>query len=148
VRSKAIVHIEHVACNVPDPVAQAEWYTRHLAMRVVRSIPASPHTRFLADQAGRVVLEVYHQAVAPIPDYRAMDPLIFHIAFAVADVARSREELLAAGAASAGEVVTTATGDVLAMLRDPWGIAIQLVKRARPLLEGLDEGPTAMKGQR
>src|SRR5262249_45002677 len=41
--------IEHMALNVPDPVAMADWYTEHLGMRVVRSVPGPPHTRFLAD---------------------------------------------------------------------------------------------------
>ena len=30
--------------------------------------------------------------------------------------------------------VTTPNGDVLGMVRDPWGMAIQLVKRVHPLL--------------
>jgi hypothetical protein len=33
-------------------------------------------------------------------------------------------------------VATTPAGDQLAMLRDPWGVAIQLVKRAQPLMGG------------
>lgn len=128
------MNIEHLAFNVPDPVAQAEWYTCHLGMRVVRSIASPPHTYFLADSAGRVVLEIYHQTVAVIPDYRSMDPLVLHIAFNVANMAAARDKLLAAGATVASETVTTPAGDELAMLRDPWGIAMQLVKRARPLL--------------
>jgi hypothetical protein len=32
------------------------------------------------------------------------------------------------------EVTTTPAGDKLAMLRDPWGLAIQFVRRAEPML--------------
>jgi glyoxylase I family protein len=127
------MNIEHVALNVPDPVALAEWYCQHLGMRVVRSVDGPPHTRFLADESGRVVLEVYRQK-APVPDYAAMDPMMLHVAFKAEDVAGTRERLLRAGATSVTEATTIPGGDVLAMLRDPWGVAVQLVKRARPLV--------------
>jgi glyoxylase I family protein len=128
------MEIEHMALNVPDPVAMADWYTEHLGMRVVRSVPGPPHTRFLADGSGRVVVEFYRQTVAPVPDYRAMDPFVLHLAFLTADVRGTRERLLAAGAASAGEVTATPAGDELTFLRDPWGVPIQLVRRASPLV--------------
>ena len=127
------MNIEHFALNVPDPVALAEWYVRHLGMRVVRSVAEPPHTRFLADEAGRVVMEVYRQK-APVPDYFAMDPFVLHVAFVAADVAGARERLVAAGGTAVGEVVTTPAGDVLAWVRDPWGVPLQLVKRSRSLL--------------
>ena len=33
-----VLNVEHVACNVADPVAMAAWYVEHLGMRVVRKI--------------------------------------------------------------------------------------------------------------
>jgi glyoxylase I family protein len=127
------MNIEHIAFNVPDPVAAAEWYTRHLGMRVVRSVDGPPHTRFMADGSGRTVVEFYRQT-APVPDYPTMDPMVLHIAFVAADVAGEVKRLLAAGATPAGELTTAPNGDVLGMVRDPWGVAIQLVKRTRTLL--------------
>ena len=127
------MNIEHFAINVSNPVAAAEWYVRHLGMRIVRSLNESPFTHFLADASGRVVVETYAHSKAPVPDYAAMDPLVFHIAFTTTDVASAREKLLAAGATSAGPVTTTPVGDVMTFLRDPWGVALQLVKRAVPL---------------
>ena len=127
------MNIEHVAFNVPDPAAAAQWYTRQLGMRVVRRVAGATQTHFIVDAAGRVVLELYHQTKAPVPDYFAMDPMVLHIAFVVHDLAAERQRLLAAGAHAAGEVAVTDSGDQLAMLRDPWGVAIQLVKRSTPL---------------
>jgi glyoxylase I family protein len=129
------MNIEHLALNVPDPVAMAQWYGKHLGMRVVRQVDGGPNTRFIADAAGRTVLELYHQTKAPIPDYRSMDPFVFHIAFLADDVAAQRQRLLTAGATSALDVTTADNGDVMAFVRDPWGVTIQLVKRAQPLMK-------------
>jgi catechol 2,3-dioxygenase-like lactoylglutathione lyase family enzyme len=128
------VNIEHVALNVPDPAAAAEWYARHLGMCVVRSLHEAPFTHFLADTSGRVVVEMYGHAKAPVPDYARMDPLVFHIAFTTEDIRGTRERLLAAGGSSAGEVAITPVGDEMTFLRDPWGVPLQLVKRATPLM--------------
>jgi glyoxylase I family protein len=43
-------------------------------------------------------------------------------------------KLIAAGATVASEVTITDSGDELAMLRDPWGVPIQFLKRAEPML--------------
>ena len=127
------MNIEHVALNVADPVALADWYVRHLGMRIVRQVDTGPRTRFLADSAGRTVLEVYRQQ-APVPDYFAMDPMVLHVAFKVDDVAAVRRKLLDAGATAATDITTSDNGDVMTFLRDPWGVTIQLVRRAVPLL--------------
>ena len=128
------MRIEHVAINVADPVAMAQWYGRNLGMTVVRQGPPPVHMRFIADASGQVILEIYHNAAAPVPDYAVMDPLLLHIAFMVDDVRGVREQLIADGATPAGDVSVLDNGDELAMLRDPWGLAIQLAKRAQPML--------------
>jgi len=125
--------IEHIALNVADPVAHSDWYVRHLGMCIVRKVDTGPMTRFLADSAGRTVLEVFHQD-APVPDYAAMHVMVLHIAFKVDDVRKERERLMAAGATSATDITTTADGDQMTFLRDPWGVTIQLVKRGTPLM--------------
>jgi glyoxylase I family protein len=129
------MNIEHIAFNVADPVAMTPWYLEHLGLRVLRKMDGPPYTHFLADSSGRVVLELYHHTKAQVPDYRSFDPLVVHIAFQVDDVAGIRQRLLAAGATSAGDIMTTDSGDVMTFLRDPWGLTVQLVKRARALGE-------------
>ena len=128
------LNLEHIACNVADPAAMAAWYVEHLGMRVVRQVPAPSQIHFLADAAGRAVIEIYRDAADPIPDYAAMHPIRFHIAFAAADPDASRAALVAAGATFV-EQRTTPDGSRLLMLRDPWGIPLQLCKRTTPLLE-------------
>ncbi len=126
--------IEHVAFNVSDPVAMAQWLVKHLNMRIVRQMTQAPFTHFVADSAGRGVLELYCHSKAAVPDYASLDPLSLHVAFTVTDVAGERERLLAAGATPAGDVITTDTGDVMTFVRSPWGVTIQLVQRVKPLL--------------
>ena len=125
--------IEHVAWMVEDPVAAAKWYEEHLEMRVVRSGGAPANVRFLADSTGRVLLEIYNNPKAKVPDYRSMHPLVLHLAFVVDDVRAAHRRLLAAGATEVEPVRVTESGDELSMLRDPWGFPIQLLKRARPM---------------
>jgi catechol 2,3-dioxygenase-like lactoylglutathione lyase family enzyme len=126
--------IEHVAFNVPDPIAMAKWYEANLAMRTVRSFGPPTNTRFVADASGQTVIEIYHNPVAPVPNYRGTDPLVLHVAFVVDDVGATRTRLLQAGATAEGEVTVAGNGDRLAMLRDPWGFAVQLVKRITPMV--------------
>ena len=126
--------IEHVALIVEDPASVANWYAAHLGLRVVRKDEGPAQMRFLAEGSGHVMLEVYRSAKLEVPDYAAMDPLMLHVAFSADDVAGTRKRLIDAGARPVGEVITGSAGDTLALLRDPWGLAIQLVKRATPLV--------------
>jgi catechol 2,3-dioxygenase-like lactoylglutathione lyase family enzyme len=128
-----VLKVEHFACNVSDPVGMAAWYVRHLGMRIVRHNPAPPQIHFLADAAGRVVMEIYSNSVDAVPDYRAMHPLRFHVAFDAADPDAAGAELVAAGATLV-DAQTLPDGSRLLMLRDPWGLAVQLCRRTTPLL--------------
>jgi glyoxylase I family protein len=129
------VKIEHIAYMVEKPVEVAAWYCRHLGFTVKRSIREEPWTHFLADERGFTVLEIYNNRKCRVPDYRSWDPLLFHIAFVCADIPATMERLKKAGATVQAEPVTIESGDTLAMLRDPWGLCIQLAKRAVPMLD-------------
>ncbi len=92
-----------------------------------------PHTRFLADVAGATVVEIYENRDASIPDYAAMDPLVLHLAFDSRDPDADRDALVKAGATAVSDG-RLPDGSRLLMLRDPWGLALQLCARATPLL--------------
>ncbi len=125
--------IEHVAFNVADPVAVAAWYVEHLGLEIVRHIPVPTQTHFLADDAGETVLEIYCNPPEQVPEYAAMNPLLFHIAFVSTSPAEDSARLIAAGA-SWVEEIKIPDGSHLVMLRDPWGLAMQLCRRATPLV--------------
>jgi len=128
------VRLEHVAMNVADPVKTAKWYVDNLGMKVLREGPPPINARFIADSAGNMMLELYHNPPDAVPNYAAMDPLLLHVAFMVDEVDALRTRLLAAGATAVDQVTVTPAGDKLAMLRDPWGLAIQLLHRADPMV--------------
>ena len=125
--------LEHVALNVEAPRAVAAWYERHLGLTVVRRAETPPHTHFLADDGGSVLLEIYNNPPDCVPAYAAMDPLLLHLAFVSADPHADGLRLAAAGATLVSEQ-RLADGTHLVMLRDPWGLALQLCRRAAPML--------------
>jgi glyoxylase I family protein len=127
------LNLEHVALNVSDPAAIADWYVKHLGMRIVRQSTTAPYIHFIADAAGRSVIELYCNPVDPLPDYASMHPLRLHVAFATADPDGSKSALAAAGATVVDDLARE-DGTRLIMLRDPWGLAVQLCKRPEPLL--------------
>ena len=122
---------EHFAINVPDAPAHARWLVENLGLQVARSRDDEPYTHFLADETGRVVVELYSNRSAAMPDYRSQHPLIFHIAFVAADARAERERLEAAGASLFAEE-TTPDGSLLVMMRDPWGVPLQFCQRTKP----------------
>jgi predicted enzyme related to lactoylglutathione lyase len=126
--------IEHFGYQAKDPVAVAQWYVAHLGCAVKRSSGPPTNTHFLADSAGSAMVEIYNHPRVETPDYRGMDPLLLHVAFSSENPAKDRARLVAAGATVEEDLTTTPAGDVLVMLRDPWGFAIQLVQRANPML--------------
>jgi len=125
--------IEHLALNVTDPTAMGIWYKENLGMQIVMGLAEPPFTHFLADDGGAVMVEIYHNQTAEIPDYPSRDPLIFHLAFVSEDPVADKARLIEAGATELKDE-TLADGSVLLTVRDPWGIPVQLCKRSNPLL--------------
>ena len=128
------MRLEHVAINVENPTAMAKWYCENLGMKIVRRGPAPVNMHFICDTQENMMLEIYLNPPDAVPDYASMNPLVFHIAFMVDDVSETCRKLVAAGAQIVEDVSTTPQGDEFAILRDPWGVPIQFVKRAEPML--------------
>lgn len=129
------MRLEHIAFNVADSAAVAAWYAENLDMRIVRAFDEPPYIHFLADSAGKSLIEIYSNPLGEAIDYRAHHAVTFHLAFAVDDMDAARERLVAAGATLDGDIDNRANGDRLAFLRDPWGTAIQLVQRVQPMID-------------
>jgi len=126
--------IEHFALQVAEPIAMADWYVKHLGCTLARAGGEPAHMRFLRDSSGSVLVELYRNPKVGVPDYATMDPLLLHLAFLSDNPAADRDRLVAAGASVVEDLVITPLGDQLIMLRDPWQVALQLIKRAAPML--------------
>lgn len=126
--------LEHLAINVADPQAIAKWYVENLDMVIMRASDEPPYMTFVADKDKASMIEIYGNSEAEVPDYAAIPPLTFHLAFLASDIESKRDALLAAGATLAGDLNETPAGDRLLFLRDPWGIPLQLVQRKEPML--------------
>ncbi len=129
------MRLEHVAFNVADPAGLAAWYVANLDMQILRSFAEPPYIHFLADRAGKSLIEIYSNPLGEFINYGDHHPVTFHLAFAVEDMEATRQRLLAAGATLDGDIDETAAGDKLAFLRDPWGYAIQLVQRKTRMID-------------
>ena len=126
--------LEHVALNVSDPVSMAAWYEKNFGLKVVRKIEAAHNTHFLADCSGTIMLEIYNNPPDQVPSYGTMDPLLIHLGFVSADPDSDKEQLTKAGASIVDEM-RMGDGTHLVMMRDPWGLSIQLCKRGTPMLK-------------
>jgi catechol 2,3-dioxygenase-like lactoylglutathione lyase family enzyme len=127
------MRIEHVAFNVSDPRGMAAWYCEHLGFIVKRKQDEAPYTHFLADGSGQVMIEIYCNPADEVPAYAAMDPLLLHLALVSADPESDAARLTAAGAREVDEV-RLADGSHLKMLKDPWGLSLQLCRRTQAMV--------------
>ena len=124
--------IEHIGIQVDDPVAFSDWYCKNLGFTLIRKLNNEADAHFIS--AGNTMLEVYANNTVTTPDYAAMSPLLLHLAFKSEDVDADHDRLIAAGATEFEPKGSTPAGDELWMMRDPWGLAIQLCKRAVPMM--------------
>ncbi len=125
--------LEHVALNVAQPLEMAAWYVENLGLTVVTAQDTPPYGHFLADDSGRMMLEIYCNPADQVPAYAELDPLVVHLAFVSVKPDEDKERLIKAGATLESESVSE-NGNHLVMLRDPWGLALQLCKRGKSLL--------------
>jgi catechol-2,3-dioxygenase len=125
--------LEHFALNVENPIAMANWYVENFDLKIIRQQTAPPFTHFLADDSGRIMIEIYTNPSDKVPPYRNMDPLLLHIAFVSDSPENDKNRLLAHGASFDSDVHSE-DGSYLVMMRDPWGLSIQLCKRGVSML--------------
>lgn len=123
------MEFEHFAINVKEPISVAQWYVDHLKMKIVSQQNHAPFMTFLADQTGRVVVELYHNEAAKVPNYAHQHHLVLHFAFKTNDAEELKQHLLQARCTLIEEIKKE-DGSHLVMLRDPWGLALQLCQRA------------------
>ena len=127
--------IEHFGLIVPEPLAMAKWYEENLGFQTMRSGGDNMDgVAFVADSSGQVMLELIARRDTRPLDFAAMAPLQVHIALLSEDPAADCDRLQNAGAVMLEDNLGRGSGDRLILLRDPWGVVIQLAKRKTPIL--------------
>lgn len=132
--ARQLMKIEHLALNVSDPLNMARWYVEHLGFTVKRRMVEPPYAHFLADDGDTVMLEIYGNTDASALDFPEVQPPALHLALLSHDLVADVQRLKKAGATVVADVHTLPTGDTFAMLRDPWGVPLQLVRRQTPMI--------------
>jgi glyoxylase I family protein len=127
--------IEHIGLSVRAPHAMAEWYIQHLGFQMRFSGGNDEDgVAFIADPAQDVMLELFRNPVTPAMTWDGLAPLTLHFALKSEDPLGDAARLMEAGAAFVERNLRTPNpGDILILMRDPWGNTIQLVKREKPL---------------
>jgi len=127
--------IEHFGLIVPQPLSMARWYEEHLGFQIKRSGGDDTEgVAFVADSSGQVMLELFARRDTPPLDFPALAPLQVHIAMLSDDPVADCDRLQEVGAVMLEDNLGRGSGDRLILLRDPWGVVIQLVKRKTPIL--------------
>ncbi len=121
---------EHFAINVNNVDAVVKWYVSHLGLKVVSQQKELPFMTFLADSGDRVIMELYQRADAMMTNFTTQHQLTFHVAFVSENAQKDRDRLEVEGA-NFIEEVRKEDGSHLVMLRDPWGMPLQLCERAQ-----------------
>ena len=129
------LRFEHLALNVPDPQAMTNWYVENLGFKVMRKGGPPTFSGFVSDAGGHLMLELGVNNQYPLIEFSEINHPALHFAFVVDDVRSVRTALIAAGATLAEELRETNSGDQVLVLRDPWGFAIQFIKRGEAMLK-------------
>ncbi len=128
------MQIEHIALNVAEPVAMAKWYVQHCGFQVRRSMDVAPFTCFICDSTGQVLVELYDRKDKTQWTRDTFDePLLFHLALISEDLIADTDRLCAAGAIMIERTIES-DGFGLVMLRDPFGMPLQLCRRRQSMV--------------
>ena len=123
--------MEHIALEIEDPTSMVKWWTENLGFKVTLARPSG--STFIEDEAGRVAFELYRPSEGrKAPDYHAMDILQLHFGLFSDDVDADVKRLVAAGATMVAKDEVPGLKGVT--LRDPNGIAFQVMQREKPVV--------------
>jgi glyoxylase I family protein len=127
------IRLEHLGFNVPDANATAQWYIDTFGFVLVRHAGDATNNQFIADAGQHFMLQFYTRPADPMWDSPA-SVFTQQLALQVSDIAAVQQRLLQAGATSEVDLMQNASGDTICFLRDPFGIALELVQRVETML--------------
>lgn len=127
--ASAGVRFEHMAINVENPKAVADWYVKYVGLVI---LSASKKMIFVRDSGGNFMFELYKKPDAN-GSYSSLNNAASHVAFAVDDADAVSKKMLEGGAKILG-TTTNPVGDTVINMTDPWGNNLQVIHRVKPKL--------------
>jgi glyoxylase I family protein len=122
------MYVEHMGICVGHPFEMADWYVRNFDFEILKkSGTKDDGVVFIGDGKGNTVLELYNAPGTGKINFSSLTPLQFHIAIEVESPYEKSLELEKAGAKIEGKPVSD--NDWKYMVRDPWGLTLQILNR-------------------
>ena len=126
--------VDHPSIACYDVEGLAEWYCRHLGMRIIASNDKTPPSMLLgygeSPKDGAMIELMPATDPGPRPaTFTRFQPGIRHVALRVSDFDAAYESLKALGSAFTGDVGQALGGGKTVLFRDPEGNELQIVQR-------------------
>jgi catechol-2,3-dioxygenase len=118
---------EHFAINAENIQEVVSWYVTDVGLEIVKGKKEPPFLTFLADSSGKVIMELYHRPDEVTTDFVNKHPLAFHVAFVSENTEKIKEITKRGCFFCRGS--RERRREPLVMLRDPWGMPLQLCQR-------------------
>lgn len=123
--------LEHIGLAVKKPIKTAEWYKKNLGCRI--RFKKDREVVFVSDKKNDFMFEWFPPSEsAPLPGIKK--PLSLHFAFKSVNPDKDSEKLQKAGAKLISNCKNE-RGDMLILLKDPFGNSLQLVKRGKNIFK-------------
>ena len=121
--------IEHLGLLVSNPIQMGKWYKENLGFQILREAGTDTDgVVFMEDDRGTVI-EIGRLPEASPLDVKSLNPLAVHLAVQCSHPENEARRLVEAGAEMIGESPRNAYKGEKILVRDPWGLTIQVVNR-------------------
>jgi catechol-2,3-dioxygenase len=122
--------IEHIGLCVDEPFDMADWYVKNLNFTILKKDGSkNDGVVFIEDSKGKTILELYNAPGIERINFSSLTPLQFHIAIEVENPYEKSLDLEKVGAKIEGESIRNNYKGEKYMVRDPWGVTLQILNR-------------------
>jgi catechol-2,3-dioxygenase len=125
----ASVRFEHIAINVEDPKAVADWYVKYVDLKIISE---SKKMIFVGDSDHHCMFELYKKTDVK-GSYSDLSHDASHVAFTTDNAAQLSSKMVEGGARLIHQF-TSPAGDTVINMTDPWGNNLQVIQRVKPKL--------------
>jgi glyoxylase I family protein len=121
--------LEHVGLCIENPISAAEWWVANLGFEFIRKLGTDEGgVAFITDNQGTVI-EFGKLEEVPSLNLSGLEFIQLHFAIECNNTEQEAERLVKKGATLIGESPRNAYNNEKLIIRDPWDICIQLIKR-------------------